>query len=148
VLTEFWRLCRQHPAFDIRVARELLQWISRSGEMLARPSHFTFWSNHGIMQNLGLWNIAIAFPTVPGTEEHERLDWRERIRGQLAAPDVMETLDERGMAHTPGRPYHPQAQGKIERYHESLDNTTPSAVYCGRHHEPSIGDRHGMSGLV
>jgi len=82
VLTEFWRLYRQHPAFEIYVARELLQWISRSGEMLARPSHFTFWSNHGIMQNLGLWNVALAFPTVPGTEEYELLAL-ERSRGQL-----------------------------------------------------------------
>ena len=74
------------------------------------------------------------------------------------------------MAHTRGRPYHPQTQGKIERYHrsmknvvklehyhfpweletairdfvayykderyhESLDNTAPSDVYYGRHHQ-------------
>ena len=38
------------------------------------------------------------------------------------------------MTHTRGRPYHPQTQGKIERYHESLDNCTPADVYYGRHH--------------
>ena len=31
-------------------------------------------------------------------------------------------LDERGMAHTRGRPYHPMTQGKIERWHRSLKN--------------------------
>ena len=130
-----------------------------------------------------------------------------KLRATMAAPDVMETLDEalaltgvesaqvrhrprllsdngpaylskelgeyldeRGMTHTRGRPYHPQTQGKIERYHrsmksvvklehyhfpwqleaairdfvayynneryhEALDNVTPSEVYYGRHHE-------------
>jgi putative transposase len=31
-------------------------------------------------------------------------------------------LEERGMAHTRGKPYHPQTQGKIERFHRSLKN--------------------------
>jgi len=74
------------------------------------------------------------------------------------------------MTHTRGRPYHPETQGKVERYHrlmknvvklqhycfpweleaavrdfvayynnrryhESLDNCTPTDVYYGRHHE-------------
>ncbi|MAG34482.1 MAG: hypothetical protein CL908_26725 [Deltaproteobacteria bacterium] len=29
-------------------------------------------------------------------------------------------LDERGTGHTRGAPYHPQAQGKIERYHRTM----------------------------
>lgn len=31
-------------------------------------------------------------------------------------------LGENGMTHTRGRPYHPQTQGKIERYHRSMKN--------------------------
>jgi putative transposase len=31
-------------------------------------------------------------------------------------------LEERGMSHTRGKPYHPMTQGKIERYHRSLKN--------------------------
>lgn len=31
-------------------------------------------------------------------------------------------LDENGMAHTRGRPYHPQTQGKSARYHRSMKN--------------------------
>jgi len=45
------------------------------------------------------------------------------------------------MKHVRGAPYHPQTQGKIERwhehynhqrYHESLSNVTPAGAYFGR----------------
>ena len=39
------------------------------------------------------------------------------ISGELA-----EYLKENGMTHTRGRPYHPQTQGKIERWHRSMKN--------------------------
>jgi putative transposase len=39
------------------------------------------------------------------------------------------------MEHTRGAPYHPQTQGKIERYHETLDNVTPADVYKGRRND-------------
>jgi hypothetical protein len=91
-------------------------------------------------------------------------------------PGLRDYLRERGIGHTRGAPYHPQTQGKIERYqrtmknvvklqhyyfpeelkaalkdstrklrslpyynneryHESLDNVTPSDVYFGRRYE-------------
>lgn len=84
------------------------------------------------------------------------------VSGELA-----EWLDDKGMDHVRGAPYHPQTQGEIERwhqtlknrillekyflpgdlkhqieafvdhynhqrYHESLNNVTPSDVYFGR----------------
>ena len=36
------------------------------------------------------------------------------------AKDLAEWLDDQGMAHTRGKPYHPMTQGKIERWHLSL----------------------------
>jgi transposase InsO family protein len=33
--------------------------------------------------------------------------------------ELREYLGDRKMAHTRGAPYHPQTQGKIERYHEA-----------------------------
>ena len=39
------------------------------------------------------------------------------ISGQLA-----EYLEDKGMLHTRGAPYHPQTQGKIERWHQTLKN--------------------------
>jgi len=39
------------------------------------------------------------------------------ISGELA-----EYLEDKGMLHTRGAPYHPQTQGKIERWHQTLKN--------------------------
>jgi len=39
------------------------------------------------------------------------------ISGQFA-----EYLEDKGMTHTRGAPYHPQTQGKIERWHQTLKN--------------------------
>jgi putative transposase len=39
------------------------------------------------------------------------------VSGELA-----DDLDELEMDHVRGAPYHPQTQGKIERYHRSLKN--------------------------
>ena len=35
---------------------------------------------------------------------------------------LKEYLEQEGIAHTRGKPYHPMTQGKIERYHRSLKN--------------------------
>jgi putative transposase len=36
--------------------------------------------------------------------------------------DLAEWLDGKGMQHVRGAPYHPQTQGKIERWHQTLKN--------------------------
>lgn len=36
--------------------------------------------------------------------------------------DLEQYLDEQGMGHTRGAPYHPMTQGKIERFHRSMKN--------------------------
>ena len=38
-------------------------------------------------------------------------------------------LEDKGMKHTRGRPYHPQTQGKIERYHRTLKNVVTLRNY-------------------
>jgi len=36
--------------------------------------------------------------------------------------DLAEWLQDKGMQHSRGAPYHPQTQGKIERWHQTLKN--------------------------
>ena len=43
--------------------------------------------------------------------------------------ELREYLDERRMQHTRGRPYHPQTQGKIERYHRTMKNVVKLEHY-------------------
>jgi transposase InsO family protein len=43
--------------------------------------------------------------------------------------DLQDYLEEQGMTHTRGRPYHPQTQGKIERYHRSMKNVVKLQHY-------------------
>ena len=38
------------------------------------------------------------------------------------ASELAQWLEDQGMGHTRGRPYHPMTQGKIERYHRSMKN--------------------------
>ena len=62
VVIRFWAIYRAHPMFAPTVAAEILQHLSRSVALLAAPSHFTAWSNHGVMQNIALLQAAAAFP--------------------------------------------------------------------------------------
>ena len=38
------------------------------------------------------------------------------------AGNLADYLDEKGMDHVHGAPYHPQTQGKIERWHQTMKN--------------------------
>ena len=83
VLTKFWKLYRNHPDYESEVAKHIFQLVARSGQMLSKPSHFTFATNHGVMQNLALWQIYLAFPTLPTVEFYKQLAL-ERMRDQMS----------------------------------------------------------------
>jgi hypothetical protein len=65
ILATFWLEYRHHRVYEPAVARTVLEFLARSGDLLVRPAHFTFSTNHGIMQNLALCHLALAFPTLP-----------------------------------------------------------------------------------
>ena len=55
--------------------------------------------------------------------------------------ELREYLGERGMGHTRGAPYHPQTQGRIERYHRSMKNVVKlQHDYFPGELETAIGD--------
>ena len=82
VLSKFWMLFRQHPKYETNVAKAIFQMVGRSAQLLSKPGHFTFSTNHGIMQNLALWQISLAFPTLPNTEYYKQLALK-RMRDQM-----------------------------------------------------------------
>ena len=43
--------------------------------------------------------------------------------------ELKDYLDDLGMDHTRGAPYHPQTQGKIERYHRTMKNVVKLQNY-------------------
>ena len=50
-------------------------------------------------------------------------------------------LDEHGMSHTRGRPYHPMTQGQIERWHRSMKNQVlPENYYLPSHLKARIAE--------
>jgi sarcosine oxidase gamma subunit len=82
VLAHFWRLYRRHPSYDPAVARSVLEFALRSGYLLAAPAQFTPATNHGVMQNLALWHIAVAFPLMPQRESMRQIAF-DRLEGQM-----------------------------------------------------------------
>jgi hypothetical protein len=70
VLADLWRAYRRQPDFDPARGAEILAFVARSATLLARDSHYTARTNHGIMQNLALLHVAALFPGLPDTEGH------------------------------------------------------------------------------
>ena len=86
-------------------------------------------------------------PTMASTDVTETLDQalaltgvksvRVRHRPRLlsdngpayVSKNLRDYLGEQGMTHARGRPYHPQTQGKIERYHRSMKNVVKLEHY-------------------
>jgi hypothetical protein len=73
VLAEFWRVYRTRPSYEPRVGKAVWEQAARNGQLLAKPEHFTVATNHGVMQNLGLLHLSLAFPTLPEAARHKRL---------------------------------------------------------------------------
>jgi hypothetical protein len=81
-LAEFWRIYRHSPGFNEDTARLLLEHVVSTANRLADPRHYTFASNHGTMQNVGLLHLSLAFPQLPWMARHAELAI-ERQREQL-----------------------------------------------------------------
>ena len=81
-LVHFWALYRNHALYRPDVAKTVLQLVARNAAFLAKPSHFAFASNHGIIQNIALLRMYLAFPTLPRVEEYRALALR-RLHDQM-----------------------------------------------------------------
>ena len=82
VLAEFWRLYRRHPDYQPDVGEMVFRLAARYGAMLSKDSLFTFSSNHGVMQNLALLHLSLAFPGLPGVESYKTIGLK-RLQEQM-----------------------------------------------------------------
>lgn len=82
VLVDFWRIYRQHSGFDADTAAQMLRMMQRCADLLAKPSYFTFATNHGVMENLALMHLGVAIPQLPRSAEYLALG-RTRIQKQF-----------------------------------------------------------------
>ena len=69
-------------------------------------------------------------------------EWRSVSVRQLSSSyvsgDLAEWLDDNGMSHVRGAPNHPQTQGKIERWHQTLKN----GILLENHYLPGDLEAH------
>ena len=72
---------------------------------------------------------ALALTGVQSVRVHHRPRLLSDNGPAYVSKDLREYLDEQGMTHTRGRPYHPQTQGKIERYHRSMKSVVKLEHY-------------------
>lgn len=82
-LIKLWRLYRNHPNYAPDTGQRLVEHILRCRNLLAKDTQFTFNTNHGVMQNVSLLQIAAAFPGLPEEDRYRKLAV-ERLNRQLA----------------------------------------------------------------
>ena len=68
-------------------------------------------------------DLAISKTGISGVEVRHRPRLLSDNGPCYLAKELGIYLDQHGMKHTRGRPYHPMTQGKIERYHRTMKNT-------------------------
>ncbi len=64
VLARLWRHVRERDDVGEASGRAILRLAAYCIELLSRPDHFTARTNHGVMQNIGLLQLAAAFPSL------------------------------------------------------------------------------------
>ncbi|MDH4053940.1 MAG: heparinase II/III family protein [Gammaproteobacteria bacterium] len=65
VLTRFWYEYRGRDDYDPETGRLLVSAVGRISEFLMKDSFYNAATNHGIMQNLALLHLSVAFPDLP-----------------------------------------------------------------------------------
>jgi len=72
-LADFWSIYRHRPDFRPEIAQMIWEFAARTGALLAKRDQYTFATNHGVMQNIALWQLSLAFPSLPRAEEYKQL---------------------------------------------------------------------------
>ena len=83
VLALAWKHARTRTNSTDELKLAIVRQAARTGMLLASDTHFTVRTNHGVMQNLALLQLATAFPALPESNAWARLA-KDRLDLQLA----------------------------------------------------------------
>lgn len=122
ILAKFWSIYRSHSSFNKQQAQEVLQYILQAAARLADEKQFTYATNHGVMQNLALLHLGVAFPTITKIQAYAKRA-AERLEKQYAfyINDEGVTLEHSSEYHEMGV----ELVGLAIRYYELLDYPLP-----------------------
>lgn len=101
VVTELWRQYRNSEIFQADEAIRLLDYVRRTSQLLRDEKLYEYRTNHGMMQNLSLLHLTLAFPLLDHAEEI-----REVAIGRLL-PQMNYFVNGEGVVleHSPGYQY-------------------------------------------
>ncbi len=122
VLARFWRHARKNASDEL--VRTVQGFALRTGTLLARPGFFIAATNHGVMQNVGLLQLAAAFPALP-----EAAGWRDTALQRLEQQRPMYIgPDGAVLEHTAGYHFHGVVlSGYIVRLLREMGRPVPEA---------------------
>jgi len=80
-LVDTWWKLRQHHALSEQASAAMLGELEKSGLFLADPNNYQVGENHGTNEAVALYNLAVAFPTLPHAAQwkalaQQRFDWQ------------------------------------------------------------------------
>ncbi len=87
-LVDTWWKLRQHHALSEQASAAMLGELEKSGLFLADPNNYQVGENHGTNEAVALYNLAVAFPTLPHAQQwktlaEDRFDWQ--LKGVIDA---------------------------------------------------------------
>jgi hypothetical protein len=82
VLVKFWAAYREREDFDLKTAQSVLKLVSRSGLLLDKPEHYAWRTGHGIVSNIALLQIGVAFPFLEESKQFVQTA-QTRLAGHL-----------------------------------------------------------------
>lgn len=120
VLARLWRHVR--ASADETLVRDVHQLAQRTGALLSKPAHFIAATNHGVMQNVALLQLAVAFPALPQAN-----GWSELALRRLAKQRPIYIATDGGvLEHAAGYHFHGVVlSGYIVRLLEAMDRPVP-----------------------
>lgn len=80
-LVDTWWKLRQGHQLSEQASTMILRELEKTGDFLADPNHYQIGENHGTNEAAALYNLAVAFPTLPGAHRwlllaKRRLEWQ------------------------------------------------------------------------